>query len=89
MAIKTMNEKKSIFFLIMKQSDLDIFPLVANVFSLSTAPDSIPNFTKKDVLQYLLFLMEKNGSVKQSANIIADKLCGWSFTSKAHRNLVS
>jgi len=82
-------KKNQSFFLIMKHSDLDIFPLVANVFSLSTAPDSIPNFTKKDVLQYLLFLMEKNGSVKQSANIIiADKLCGWSFTTKAHRNLV-
>lgn len=71
----------------MRPEDFDILPRIPTVFAPSEPHVSAPVVTRKDVLQYFQHLKAENGSLKLSANLVADAIVSWNFPTRDKHTL--
>ena len=71
----------------MRLIDFNIFPRVPDVFAGTVEYVSAPVVTRRDVLLYLEHFKAENGSVKLSANLVADSIVNWNFPTREKHTL--
>ena len=71
----------------MRLIDFNIFPRVPEVFAGTVEYVSAPVVTRRDVLLYLEHFKAGNGSVKLSANLVADSIINWNFPTREKHTL--